>query len=221
MSSKIIFRLIELGVSLIIAISLFIAWRSERADRTKLATELAAAQQTLTQATDRQRSRDADLLRTLATLAAQKREVQSPEQILKALPQQIPLPQPITQQPAPLASLPALRSNTDSRQSANSANPPIDAVTKPTAPEPQAVIPAADMKPLYDFALDCKACQAKLAAAQSDLTDEKSKTATLTKERDESIRTANGGSPLQRFARAARWLLIGAAAGAVAARSTR
>jgi hypothetical protein len=71
MSSRIIFRLIELGVSLIIAISLSIAWRSECADRNKLATELAAAQQSLTQVTDRQQSRDADLLRTLATLAAQ------------------------------------------------------------------------------------------------------------------------------------------------------
>jgi hypothetical protein len=221
MSFKIIFRLIELGVSLIIAISLFIAWRSERADRTKLATELTTAQQSLTQAADRQQSRDADLLRTLATLATQKREIQSPEQILKALPQQIPLPQPITQQPAPQAPLPALVSKTDSRYSSNSANPPFEAATTPAAPEPQAVIPAADLKPLYDFALDCKACQAKLTAAQSDLTDEKSKTATLTKERDEAVRAANGGSHLQRFARAAKWLLIGAAAGAVAARSTR
>ena len=38
-----------------------------------------------------------------------------------------------------------------------------------------AILPAADLKPLYDFALDCKACQTKLAAAQSDLTDEKTK----------------------------------------------
>jgi hypothetical protein len=38
-----------------------------------------------------------------------------------------------------------------------------------------AILPAADLKPLYDFALDGKACQTKLAAAQSDLTDEKTK----------------------------------------------
>jgi hypothetical protein len=93
--------------------------------------------------------------------------------------------------------------------------------TKPTAPEPQAVIPSADLKPLYDFALDCKACQSKLTAAQSDLADEKTKTTTLTKERDAAVRTAKGGTAIQRFARAAKWLLIGAAFGTLAARATR
>jgi hypothetical protein len=69
--------------------------------------------------------------------------------------------------------------------------------------------------------LDCKACQAKLTTAQSDLLDEKSKTAALTKERDDAVRTAKGGSIFQRFARAAKWLLIGAAAGSLAARATK
>ena len=83
------------------------------------------------------------------------------------------------------------------------------------------MIPSADLKPLYDFALDCKACQSKLTAAQADLADEKTKTTTLTKERDAAVRTAKGGSTLQRAVRAAKWLLIGAAAGTLAARATR
>ena len=85
----------------------------------------------------------------------------------------------------------------------------------------QAVIPAADLKPLYDFTLDCRACQAKLAAAQADLTDERAKTAVLTRERDEAVRVAKGGSVLRRVARNAKWLAIGAAAGAIAAKSHR
>jgi hypothetical protein len=76
-----------------------------------------------------------------------------------------------------------------------------------------------DLKPLYDFTLDCKACQAKLAASQGDLTDEKAKTVVLTKERDEAVRAAKGGNILQRVARAAKWLAIGAALGAVASRA--
>jgi hypothetical protein len=32
----------------------------------------------------------------------------------------------------------------------------------------QAIVPAEDLKPLYDFTIDCKACQAKLAVAQDD-----------------------------------------------------
>jgi len=84
---------------------------------------------------------------------------------------------------------------------------------------PAAQIPAADLKPLYDYILDCKACQAKLTAAQADLADEKSKTATLTKSRDEAVKAAKGGSVLQRSARALKWFALGAAAGAIAAKA--
>jgi len=72
---------------------------------------------------------------------------------------------------------------------------------------------------LYDFALDCKTCQAKLTTAQSDLADEKGKTAILIKERDNALRVARGGSIWRRIGRASKWILIGAAAGAVAARA--
>lgn len=78
-------------------------------------------------------------------------------------------------------------------------------------------LPLADLKPIYDFALDCQACQSKLAATQSDLTDERAKTATLTHERDEAVRAAKGGSTFRRMARAAKWFALGAAAGAIAA----
>jgi hypothetical protein len=222
MSWKLILRLGELTVTIVLATSLFLAWRAERTDRAKLTDQLAAAQQSLTQAPDRQRSRDADLRRTLASLAEQKRSIQTPEQVVKALAQQIPLPQPIQLAPAipPTAETSATTntSTADSQQENASANP---STAKPAAPQPQAVIPSSDLKPLYDFALDCKACQAKLAVAQSDLTDEHSKTAALTKERDAAVQTAKGGSTLRRFARAAKWLLIGAVAGALTARAAR
>jgi hypothetical protein len=219
MSWKLTLRLAELAVSAILAISLFLAWRAERNDRAKLAGELAAAQQSLTQATDRQQTRDADLLHTLASLAAQKRQIQAPQQVLQSLPQQIPLPQPIAMAP-PVNSSPE-NANQAAIAKDEAVTQPKDNRAKPAAPEPPAVIPSADLKPLYDFALDCKACQAKLTAAQSDLADEKTKTSTLTKERDEAIRAAKGGSTLRRAARAAKWLLIGAAAGTLAVRTIR
>jgi hypothetical protein len=77
------------------------------------------------------------------------------------------------------------------------------------------------LKPLYDFAADCKACQAKLGAAQADLADEKVKSQALGRERDDALRAAKGGSVLRRIARAAKWFAIGAAAGAVAAKAAR
>ena len=86
---------------------------------------------------------------------------------------------------------------------------------------PRINFPAADLKPVYDFAADCKACQAKLGVAQADLADEKVKSQALSRERDDALRAAKGGSVLRRIARAAKWFAIGAAAGAIAAKVTR
>jgi len=69
------------------------------------------------------------------------------------------------------------------------------------------------------FTIDCKASQAKLAAAQDDLTDERKKTTSLTHERDDALRIARGGTAWRRIARGAKWFLIGVAAGAVAAKA--
>ncbi len=133
---------------------------------------------------------------------------------MRDLPHQIALPTPIVLQSAPME----IRSDSHTQADADSGRPSGPGITAPK-PQVQAVIPAEDLKPLYDFTLDCKACQAKLAASQADLTDEKSKTAVLTKERDAAVRTAKGGSVLQRAARAAKWLIIGAALGALASRA--
>jgi hypothetical protein len=187
-------RLVEVGFVTLVAAALIFSWRADRRDRSQLESELAATKQLLAAADGRQHDRDAQLAQTLATLAAEKRTIVTPAQIVRELPTQISLPSPIV-----LQSAPAL----------------------PNAPEPKtsAVIPAEDLKPLYDFTIDCKACQAKLVTAQSDLTDERQKTTALTRERDDALRIARGGSTWRRIARAAKWFLIGAAAGAVAAKA--
>jgi hypothetical protein len=43
--------------------------------------------------------------------------------------------------------------------------------------------------------------------------------AALTRERDDALRIARGGSLLRRIGRAAKWFLIGAAAGGIAAKA--
>lgn len=221
-----------LAGSLILAI--LAAWRADRRDRAQLAADLASANQALTQADARQHAREAQLQQALAALAARKRAVTKPAQILRELPKQIPLPTPIRLQdtsptgdvrkprcssgpPAqagPVCGPKDLEPTPSSRNEASKAEP------RQTGPPPsQALLATADLKPLYDFALDCQACQAKLTAAQGDLSDERAKTALLTKERDEALRTAKGGSALRRAARAAKWFLIGAAAGLAASRA--
>ncbi len=187
-------RLAELTFAFLLALALYFSWRADRRDRSQLESELAATKQLLAAADARQHDRDAQLAQTLATLAAEKRTIVTPAQIVRELPSQIPLPSPIALQSAPA-----------------SPNSPV--------PQTNAAIPPEDLKPLYDFTIECKACQAKLAAAQGDLTDERQKTTALTHERDDALRIARGGSAWRRISRAAKWFLIGAAAGAAAAKA--
>src|SRR5260370_32820165 len=192
MTARYWIRLAELTFAFLLALAVYFSWRADRRDRPQLESELAATKQLLAAAGARQHDRDAQLAQTLPTLAVEKRTIVTPAQILRELPSQISLPSPIV-----LQSSPAL----------------------PNSPTPKAnaVIPAEDLKPLYDFTIDCKACHAQLAAAQGDLTDERQKTVALTHERDDALRIARGGSAWRRIGRAAKWFLIAPAAGTLAA----
>src|SRR6266852_2768660 len=86
------------GFAAALAIALLVAWRANVRDRAQLAADLATAKQSLAQADARQHDRDAQLARSLASLAAEKRSVTTPAQIVRDLPRQIPLPAPITLQ---------------------------------------------------------------------------------------------------------------------------
>lgn len=219
MPTRLWLRLTEILVPIAVAAIVLAAWRADRRDRAQLNADLAAANQTLAQANTRQHDRDAQLLQTLATLATEKRTVTTPAQIIRALPKEIPLPVRLTLQAL------SLTSNSERPPCSSGANcgpEGLDSAqprANPASKAQQAVLPIEDLKPLYDFALDCKACHAKLAAVQADLTDERAKTTVLTNERNEAVRAAKGGSLLRRIARNAKWLAIGAAAGAIAAKA--
>jgi hypothetical protein len=88
----------------------------------------------------------------------------------------------------------------------------------PSAAEADAMlhIPGADLKPLYDQLEDCRACQASLSAAQSDLADERTKLAATAAERDAALQSAKGGAFWPRLKRNAKWFALGAAVGAIA-----
>jgi hypothetical protein len=141
--------------------------------------------------------------------------VQKPAQVVAALPDVLTLPAPITIDAEWPASPPSSgRAESGPYTGKNGSSVP-DGI------QPKVNFPAADLKPLYDFAVECKACQAKLVAAQADLADEKGKTQALGRERDDALRVAKGGSVPRRIARAAKWFAIGAAAGAIAAKAVR
>jgi len=212
-------RLAEIAFALVLIAVIVISWREDRRDRAQLAAQLASAQQALNAADARQHDRDAQLQQSLAAIAQSKRTVQSPTQILADLPNQLPLPTPLTfEAPAPQPGIAA--SSTGTPACADAAKRKLSPKNCADTRSPSLVIPPEDLKPLYDFTLDCKACQSKLTTAQADLSDEKIKTATLSKERDAALQAAKGGTLLRRIGRAAKWLAIGAAAGALAAKST-
>jgi hypothetical protein len=183
----------------------FRSWQANRRDMDQLKSALAAADQALATAISRQQDRDAQLQKTLSALNATKRRAATatPAQIVQDLPNVISLPKLITLQPADIRSPAAGIASSSQATESSQANLPIE-----------------DLKPLHDFALDCQACQARLAAAQGDLQDERVKTQVLTKAKDEAVRATKGGGTWKRVARAAKWFGLGAAAGLIAAKAT-
>lgn len=196
--------------ALLIATAMFLEWRAERRDRAQLQATLASSEQSLQRASASQQERDKQLSDTVSRMESLKATVRTQQEILSRLPEVLPLPTPLQQ-------------TSDARIKPNTDSPPIaSAAEVPDSPTPQTnpptTIPAEDLKPLYDFAVDCRACQAKLAVATADLADEKSKTQALSRERDAALKLAKGGSLRQRFNRALKWFAIGAAVGIVAAK---
>jgi len=183
------------------------AWLAARADQQRLRSTLATQKQLLDAADSREQARTATLNETLAQIEKLKRAAQTPAQIVRELPQYLPLPQPITLA-SPTVGTPAWKGTA---ASGPPVRPPGSPGSLPAAPTAQ--LPAADLKPLYDYVQDCRACQAQLAAAKLNSADDDAKIAALTRERDAAITASKGGSVWRRLRRNALWFVVGAAAG--------
>jgi len=194
-------------IALVAAASVYFAWRGTQHEQAQLKAALQAAQKALAGADARQQSRDSELAQLLVQLNQKKATIQKPAQIVTALPDVLPLPTPL--------ALPAQIANAGLPATQAGSKQPIE------TPTPKLQLPAEYLKPLYDFAVDCQECQAQLAAAQANLKDEQTKTQALSRERDTALQAARGGSVLRRVVRAAKWFVIGAAAGALAVKLAR
>lgn len=200
-------RIAAAVITLVLGVSVYFAWRGAQREQAQLKAELQATQKALADADARQQSRNSELAQVVAQLNEKKATVQSPAQIVKALPDVLPLPTPL--------SLPTEAAGVALPAVPGGAKQPVE------PPNPKVQLPAEDLKPLYDFAVGCRECQAQLAAAQANLKDEQAKTQALSRERDTALQAARGGSVLRRVVRAAKWFVIGAAAGAVAVKLAR
>ena len=99
------FRFVALVFTAILCVAMVHSWRADRRDRAQGAAELASTKQLLAAANARQSNRDTQLAQTLAALAAEKRVIFTPAQIIRELPKSIPLPAPITLQADPASSV--------------------------------------------------------------------------------------------------------------------
>jgi type II secretory pathway pseudopilin PulG len=224
MPRRTLVELAAFAAVLLLAALAFHAWLASHDEQQRLQATLAAQKQLLDAADAREHAREATLHDTLAQIETLKRTTQTPAQILRALPQFLPLPQPITLAgPAPSVT-PSAEQGT-----AWPENPlPLSTPSSPPASDssaasarglpaaPAAQIPVADLKPLYDFVQDCRACQAQLAVARQNAADDAAKIAALTLQRDAAITAAKGGSFWRRLRRNALWFAVGAGAGAAA-----
>ncbi len=250
-------ELIIFFAALLLAAMAFHAWLAAHDEQQRLQATLAAQKQLLDAADARERDRNAALNQTLASIAKLKSDTRTPEEILRELPQYLPLPQPITlgtsaAQPAtnaraagspPLATAPGQQGTAVSESASGAApsdcesglqtcllkagsspaanlaaSPPSSASFSSSAsqalpPASTATIPAADLQPLFDFVQDCRACQARLAVAQQNASDDDAKIAALARERDAAITASKGGTFWRRLRRNALWFAIGAGAG--------
>ncbi len=200
------------------------SWLDAHQARVHLQATLEAQQQVIAAAEKREQQRAQDLRDALAQIAALKVGVTTPQQVVRELPRYLSLPQPIqiTLPGAPQASPPAANSGSGAAGlGASGGAPAHDAQQGSGASEKSAApavaqMPVEDLKPLFDFVQDCRACNVQLAAAQADRSDDQVKLAALTKERDAAVRAAKGGGFWLRLRRGAKWFLIGGAVGAAA-----
>lgn len=207
---------ILVGLTLALAGLLVASWRDARQSEDELRSRMANANKTIESAAGQQADRDAQLRATLDQINKLKAAVKTPSQALAALPAVLPkLPEPITMtqteaDPATKAIIDTSKfaQTEDSSQSSATANPP----------PAQLQIPQADLKPLYDTAQDCRACESQIATLNADLADEKTQLTAVTQQRDTAIKAAKGGTFWTRTKRGAKWFLAGAIAGAIAAK---
>jgi type II secretory pathway pseudopilin PulG len=169
-------------------------WQRTRREQQQLRAALAAAEQRRAAAEADRRAAQTELAAQLRALEALRRQVRTPAQIAQALPAAAHLPAPVHLEPAP--------------------TPPTGA---PVPEPPRLVVPAEDIAPLWNFVADCGADRLRLEACQRQLDAADRTAAALRTERDAALRAARGRF-WQRVGRAAKWMAIGAALGALAAR---
>jgi hypothetical protein len=155
---------------------------------------------------DKQASADSQTIEQL------KKQAQTPQQIVREIPQVISLPVPIRTEEAESRTQEAGKApgHAFSPLSSSPSTSPGQALPEAPAPQSSIVIPPEDVKPLFDRLADCKAMETQISACRQNYLDMK-------KERDLAAK-ARTGSWWQRAKQVGIGIAIGSLVGYAAHR---
>ncbi|MGH9574592.1 MAG: hypothetical protein ACRD40_13815 [Candidatus Acidiferrales bacterium] len=225
MKSKII---TVLSIALALAAAWMTAdnWLTAKDAQRQFTNAFADEQNLIVQSDATKQRQENDLKNLLKEIESLKTKTRTPSQVIKELPKYLPLPAPISvatecggsvkqEHYKAAADVPAVRPDkaNNSTRSANFRYPELTpSLVREDAAD--AKIPVQDLKPLFDFAQDCRACDAELDEAHKTAADDSMKIKALTNERDLAIH-AQKGSFWHRMQQDAVWFAFGMAGYAV------
>jgi Tfp pilus assembly protein PilN len=192
----------KLTLALAIALAAMLAFASYGFVKEHEANAVLALQQKDAEAQQnaiaaKERENQQALAAALKSFAAMKQQVQTPEQVAKALPALLPD-----------LSLPLEQITPEQAKALDALDVPELAVHAGDI-----VLPAIDAKQVYDAAVDCKANAARLSACEMTVANDQA----LIDAKDGLIRdqatALKGGTKWQRVKSAAKWTLVGIAGG--------
>lgn len=172
---------------------------------------VARADQVKQDVQDQIKTLQTELNKSLAQIAQDKKQVKTPQEIVRMIPRYVTLP-----------SLPRLGdSPTDIGQRDGQNAPMVSGANAPDKQPSQALpdapsasqglyFPPEDVKPLFDHLADCKANELKLGECQAEIP-------LLTKRAEAAEKAMKGGGFWHKLKSNGKWFFIGAAAGGATA----
>ena len=185
------------------------------AEISSLRETVASGQKSIDAAAKRESARDTALQQKMREIEALKRKVQTPAQVVAALPAELaelPLPIGVSRS----LSLGGERNiETNDSVPSSTARGLVSSSSNGKSEESGAVlsIPDPDLKPLFDHLEDCRETTAAMETLKMDLTDTREQLSEMATERDTAIRNTSANTRWGSFKRAAKWLAVGATVG--------
>lgn len=168
------------------------SWLKEHDAHLTLAAQTQANNDAIATIQEKDNEREKFLESAVADLSRLQDHTKTTAQVVAALPQVITVPSPVrqvTQQEA--AASPSLNVN-------------------------DVVIPAMDVKPLFDAQVACKKCALENASLKDEVTNLTAMSTIKDKQHAEDVQALKGGTKMQRFKTAAKWTALGGVVGVVA-----